>query len=388
MSRDRAGRFTDSLLARMRHSGLWIYASGLVFLGFVLVPAFTDGLGLATKARLIGICLVIAVAYVGTTMAEGWSLRGRWLWIGFVVGSICLLLPDVGWPAVYFVFYVTIAQAALLPFRQARIAIAATGLVVSLGSISQTDWLGTMLGLAAIVSAYAMLFGIEEGANLRKLQALEQRNAGLAVAVERERIGRDLHDILGHSLTAVAVKSQLALRLIEQDPAAAAEQVAEVETIARQALSDVRATASGMREVSAAAEMASAQSVLLAAGVEPHVPSAAPLLGPELNELFGFAIREGVTNVVRHADAQTCRIELSETAVRIIDDGHGAPSRRGNGLTGLAERAKESGAFLDVRPGTHGVGTVLEVTSQRSNYSTPQDQSEPVATQDSVQEAR
>lgn len=363
MSRETANRFTDGLFARMRHRGLLIYASGLTFLGFVLVPAFGPGVSSATTARLIGLCLIIAVAYVGTTAAEGWSLRARWGWIGFIVGSICLLLPDVGWSAVYFVFYVTIAQAALLPFRQARIAIAVTGLLVSLGSVLQPDWLGTMLGLASIVSAYAMLFGIEEGRNLRKVQALEQRNSVLAVAVERERIGRDLHDILGHSLTAVAVKSQLARRLVEKDPAAAIEQIGEVETIARQALTDVRATASGMREVSAASELASAQSVLRAAGIEPDVSSAAPLLGPELNELFGFAIREAVTNVVRHADARTCRIELSESRVRIIDDGQGAQGRRGNGLIGLGERARESGASLILETGAGGLGTVVEVRS-------------------------
>lgn len=358
-----AGRRADGLLGRARVGGFWVYAAGLMFLGFVLVPAVTEDLTLVTRARLIGICGVVAIAYVGTAIAQSWSLRARWAWIGFIAGSICLLFPDIGWDAVYFVFYVTIAQAALLPFRQAQIAIGATGLVVSLGSILQSDWLGVMLGLAAIVSAYGMLFGIEAGRNQLKVHSLEKRNAALAMAVERERIGRDLHDILGHSLTAVAVKSQLARRLIEQDPQAAAQQIAEVETIARQALTDVRATASGMREVSAASEMASAQSVLLAAGVEPDVPSAAPLLGPELNELFGFAIREGVTNVVRHAEARTCRIELSETAVRIIDDGRGAQGRRGNGLTGLAERAEECGAILDVRAGAGGAGTVVEVGS-------------------------
>lgn len=225
---------------------------------------------------------------------------------------------------------VVVAQAALLlPFRQAQIAIALTGLAVWLGSIWQSDWLGIMPGLAAIVSAYGMLFGIETGRNQLKVHSLEKRNAALAMAIERDRIGRDLHDILGHSLTAVAVKSQLARRLVAQDPVAASEQISEVESIARQALTDVRATASGMREVSAASELASAQSVLLAAGVEPDVPSAAPLLGPRLNGLFGFAIREGVTNVVRHAEARACLIELSETAVRIIDDGRGPwPTRQ------------------------------------------------------------
>ena len=119
---------------------------------------------------------------------------------------------------------------------------------------------------------------MEAGAAQGRLQRAEQRVDTLSVAAERERIGRDLHDILGHSLTAISIKAGLAARLVDLDPAAAKAQIAEIEQVSRQALADVRATASGMREVRLATEIASARSVLLAAGIESRMPSALPPL--------------------------------------------------------------------------------------------------------------
>jgi two-component system sensor histidine kinase DesK len=174
----------------------------------------------------------------------------------------------------------------------------------------------------------------------------------LAVAAERERIGRDLHDILGHSLTAISIKSGLAARLAETDPAAARAQMAEVEQIARVALSDVRATASGLREVRLATELASARSVLLAAGVESVAPSAVPALSVSDSELLGYAVREAVTNVVRHAEATRVVITIENRSVAICDDGIGMPAGRtsGSGLNGLRRRFADAGGVLSISP--------------------------------------
>ena len=123
--------------------------------------------------------------------------------------------------------------------------------------------------------------GMEAGRIGARLNRAEQRVSTLAVAAERERIGRDLHDILGHSLTAISIKSGLARKLLETDPAAARSQMAEVEEVARQALADVRATASAIREVRVATEVASARSVLLAGGIEARLPTAIERLPDE-----------------------------------------------------------------------------------------------------------
>jgi two-component system sensor histidine kinase DesK len=143
---------------------------------------------------------------------------------------------------------------------------------------------------------------------------------------------------------------------VSSDPTGARSQMAEVEGIARQALADVRATASGIREVRAATELASARSVLLAAGVEARVPSAVPPLPEGVNELFGYVIREAVTNVVRHSEASLCNIDVGEHQVSVADDGVGFSrdaAAGGTGLRGLAARVEASGGRLgvDTSPG-------------------------------------
>lgn len=169
------------------------------------------------------------------------------------------------------------------------------------------------------------------------------------MAAERERIGRDLHDILGHSLTSATVSAQLAQRLLDADPAAAREQLAHIESTLRQSLADVRATASGMQTVRAATEIASARSVLAAVGVDATVPTALPALDDARAELFGYVIREAVTNIVRHAAAENVRITVTEDTVSIADNGVGIPPGTARtGLRGLEQRVAEAGGALTV----------------------------------------
>ena len=151
---------------------------------------------------------------------------------------------------------------------------------------------------------------------------------------------------------------------MSSDPPGAQAQMAEVEGIARQALADVRATASGIREVRVATELASARSVLLAAGVEARVPSAVPQLPEGVNELFGYVIREAVTNVVRHSEASQCTIDVGEHHVSVADDGVGFSrdaAAGGTGLRGLAARVEAAGGRLEVDT-SPGSGTRVTAT--------------------------
>ncbi len=187
----------------------------------------------------------------------------------------------------------------------------------------------------------------------RELRATREALAVAAVAAERERIGRDLHDILGHSLTAIAVKAGLARRLVGRDDPAAATEIGEVERLAREALADVRATASGYRDVSLAAELAVAGSVLRAGGIAATLPGSVDDVDPRYRELFGYVVREAVTNVVRHAHASTCTITAGPDRVTVEDNGTGSasPSRpAGHGLSGLADRVRTAGGTLTAGP--------------------------------------
>ncbi len=196
--------------------------------------------------------------------------------------------------------------------------------------------------------------------NLELREAREQV-ARLATESERLRIARDLHDLLGHSLTTIAVKAELAQRMVDRDPARAADEMSEVAGLARQGLADVRAAVTGYREVSLATELANAREVLAAAGISAEIPHAVDAVPGELRELFGWVVREGVTNVVRHSRAQRVRINLEPRAIEIVNDGVAAEmpanwragqngerqAGSGHGLTGLAERAAVLGARVE-----------------------------------------
>ena len=181
----------------------------------------------------------------------------------------------------------------------------------------------------------------------RNAQLVAARNeiTRLALADQRNQFARDLHDILGHSLTVVAVKAELAGRLASLDPRRAETEIADVERIARQALADVRAAAAGYREITLAGELASAQTALAAAGIEADLPDQEIGQIPRLQqELFGWAVREGVTNVVRHSGASRCRIRVSPSEVEISDDGCGPPAPAGASLDGGGHAGEDSPA--------------------------------------------
>jgi two-component system sensor histidine kinase DesK len=189
----------------------------------------------------------------------------------------------------------------------------------------------------------------------------------LAITEERTRVARDLHDVLGHSLTVISVKAELASRLAEVDAARAGQEIGDVHRLARDALAEVRATVAGYREGSLAAELAGARSALTAAGIEPDLPSGADEVTGARRPLFGWALREGVTNVVRHSGATLCRVTLTSKSIEIADDGVGPVADDGlkvggHGLVGLGERVSAAGAKLSVGRSPEG-GFLLKVSA-------------------------
>jgi two-component system sensor histidine kinase DesK len=166
---------------------------------------------------------------------------------------------------------------------------------------------------------------------------------------ERTRIARDLHDLLGHSLTTITVKAGLARRLTERgEHGRAAAEIGEVESLARRTLGDVRAAVAGHREVTLAGELATAREVLRAAGITAELPASVDIVDPARSELFGWVVREAITNVVRHARATRCTVGLGPSWVQIDDDGRGGVTADGNGMTGLRERVAAVGGTVRV----------------------------------------
>jgi two-component system, NarL family, sensor histidine kinase DesK len=342
---------------RLKGANRWRLFSGiwLVYLLPGFATAWTEHTGADRWLRLI---LLAAFCYVYVDpIARALTGQTRWLrWAApTALAGLCLaLLALVGPDALGTVVYVSVSVIVLWPFR-IGLPVAAVGtLLVGLSSTIVPGWSGedtwAVAGSVALGSLAA--FGFQ--ALIRRtweLRAAQQEVSRLAAERERMRIARDLHDLLGHSLTAASVKAQLAGRLVGRDDTRAAAEIGDVERLTRQVLADVRAAVAGYREVSLAVELATAREVLGAAGIAADLPGAVDEVPAGRRELFGWVVREGVTNVVRHARASRVTIRVTPDTVEVVDDGPGREARApGSGLAGLAERAAAAGGHLDAGP--------------------------------------
>jgi len=195
------------------------------------------------------------------------------------------------------------------------------------------------------------------GAAVRELHAARRELARLAVIEERLRLSRDLHDLLGHSLSIITLKSELAGSLVGEDPERCTQELAEIERVSRQMLREVRKTVAGYRQPTLVNELDGARQLFEAAGVECVVEQTNGNLSPSLETVLAWTVREGVTNVIRHSYARHCRIVLKEeqgmVCAEVTNDGerqahlHEGHMRRGNGLSGLRERVAELGGMLE-----------------------------------------
>jgi two-component system sensor histidine kinase DesK len=193
----------------------------------------------------------------------------------------------------------------------------------------------------------------------RELERTRGELARLAVADERLRFARDLHDLLGHSLSVIALKSELAGRLVESDPARAARELADVQAVTREALTEVREAVHGYRRLELGEAIDGARVALAAAGIELRLADAHPALPSDVDTVLAWAVREGTTNVIRHSGARSCAIRIhaenGTAAVEIEDDGRtaAATTENGSGLLGLRERAQRLRGTVEAgaRPG-------------------------------------
>jgi len=338
-----------------------LYSSAfLVFLAFPVVMLFADGLTPKEGWELAGI-VAFATCFlrvVWRSVPVPYSNQTPYALVALLLIGAALIVPlGFGW-LVAFAFY---ANAVLLVSLDRRWWLptlgTVTGLYVVVGLVLNRN-LGAVLGVAVQVVAIG---GLQIAFSRQILDTVALRRARaelarLAVAEERLRISRDLHDVLGQRLAAVALKSELAVRLLRADPDRAEAEMTEVTKVAREALDDVRATVAGYRDVSLATEMHTAVALLTAASVEVTASGVPVALAPAVEEAAAWVVREAATNVVRHAHAQRCRIvvgrERGGVVVSVADDGvaSGSVVSPGNGLSGLAERLSAVDGSLTVGP--------------------------------------
>jgi two-component system sensor histidine kinase DesK len=316
---------------------------------------------------------LLVVAFAGVYLAAlpmGWTRKdSRVFWWLYATGY-ALLVAEAFFArddALVFGVYLAVLTVATrrrfaLPVIAAMALAAAVLPRVVPGWSGEIGW-GNALSILLVSLAMYGFFRIVQ-ANIA-LAAARAEVARLAAENERSRIARDLHDLLGHSLTTITVKAGLARRLAEHgDADRAFAEISEVEKLARRTLGDVRAAVSAHRDVTLTGELATAREVLRAAGIIGELPASVAETEPALSELFGWVIREAITNVVRHSRANHVRISLGPRFVEVFDDGRGGVLGAGNGLRGLRERVEAFGGSLTVSSGFSGFRLRAEVPEQ------------------------
>jgi two-component system sensor histidine kinase DesK len=338
---------------------IWVWVG--VWLFYLAQPAIAAWRLPVLWHRVVALAalVVFAVIFMGGFILAREQLRaGRTLdrprAVGLLVASAAVLVPVIallGSGGLALFVYLGVTAVYLLPGRAGPLVV--LGLILSTLILQHTvpGWHpDPNVPFSIFIGSLAMWGVMRLVQRNSELAAAREEITRLAVEDERNRFARDLHDILGHSLTVVAVKAELAGRLVRLDPDRAEGEIAEVEGLARQALADVRSAVAGYRDVTLASELANARSALGAAGIDADLPVAIDEVPAARRELFGWVVREGVTNVLRHSGASRCRVRIGPSIVEITDDGAGTtpdPSI-GHGLRGLRERAEAVGGSLSV----------------------------------------
>lgn len=317
-------------LVQVVQSRQWLAAAGLIgFIGLYLttvVVAFARQAAEPSRGDQLLLALTAAV--------------GAGLMIAYAGG-------ETGWWGIS--IYLTAAGAAIYrPPKGVFWIVGVVAFLVALGIVDGRSGTDIAENAFSLLLAGAVVLLMRQAMRLiRELRRTRGELARSAVEQERLRFARDLHDLLGHSLSLIVVKAELTRRLAQRDPAAAAQEAGEIEAIGRQALAEVRQTVSGYRTLSFAGELDRAKEALADAGIEAVVRTDGPPLPSTLDDAFAWVVREGTTNVIRHSGASSCVIARTGTKLEIRDDGKGAAGKvRGNGLRGLEERMAGVGGYL------------------------------------------
>ena len=341
----------------------WAPLLWMVYVGFFFVQPVAEHVSRKIWALDILGVAVFMLLYLGLFLLEGTN--------GFVniVGMLLLgmlYLPINSGACTFFIFAAAFVPFAVQTQFKAFLCLAGIVVIATLEGwlLHHEAWTFIYTSIFPLLVGGSNIFFAERNRMNRKLRTANEEIEQLAKVAERERIARDLHDVLGHTLSVITLKSELAGKLIERDPQRARKEMGEVEQISRQALSDVRDAIRGYRSQGLVAELAYAKATLETAGLTVQCDAATTVTLPAVQEsVLSLAVREAVTNVVRHAQAHTCRMRLEQQngscRLEIQDDGLGSSNIEGNGLRGMRERVEMLGGTLDR---STEAGTKLTIT--------------------------
>lgn len=363
------------LLVKMLWIGVW-----LIFLSSPVEDLVNGGHTTgATLAGALGLTVFVGVylTLVFRNMGRPFGPRVV-LTLGGILGVLAPVLAyTLGGAWLGLFVYLSVAWGATLPLRVAYWAIPASAVTMYLIGLHSDEGEARGLVVLVLLIGFAMT-GVGQlvrtTIELRKARATV---AQLAANEERLRLARDLHDLLGHSLSLITLKSELAGRMLPGHPDKAAQQVADIEQVSRQALVDVREAVTGYRRPRLGVELAGTQVALTAAGVVAEIRAEPDLTGvpEEAEAALAWALREAVTNIVRHSGADKCLVQLAHCQTLdgpvlelcVEDNGSGGSGNGpGNGLTGLTERLQKTGGTLEAGRIKHGFRLVARVPTATS----------------------
>ncbi|KRC64225.1 hypothetical protein ASE12_05260 [Aeromicrobium sp. Root236] len=349
---------------RLLGAGIWLF-----FLGNPLGALFRNDNQLERYGGLIALVVFVPVYLYGLGQIPRFHIEQRyvvaWTYISVLLACFAVTVPGAGDQSMTCLVFIAALAVAILPKWQALAVVVILFGAITAAGFAVEGWSAHGNNFAVLLAAAAVWSFRLAWQRQAKLMAAEQDLSELAVQEERARIARDLHDILGHSLTVISVKAELAERLFDDDPVRARAELEDLQRLSRDALADVRSTAQGIRGISLPGEIASARMALESAGIEPLLPTVADEVPSRWRELFAWTLREGVTNVIRHSQASRCEVELDAERIRVTDDGR-APcpdDGSGNGLEGLRQRARLAGATVTTStgPGERGFSLTVSV---------------------------
>jgi two-component system, NarL family, sensor histidine kinase DesK len=357
---------------------IWLAYSGFLFIDPILEPsprrwlctlaAFTIFLGIFTAyvrstdiSRSTRYCLIAATFLLGLVTFP-WNAGASTFFV---------------YAAAFLPFVIKSPRRVLVLFVLESAAILGEGYLFNThGNVFYIGWPNVFIAifLVFLIGGGNILFAEQKRAD-NKLRMANEEIEQLAAVAERERIARDLHDVLGHTLSVIVLKAELAGRLIERDPQRAAQEIADVEKTARTALTDVREAIGGYRSQGLPAEMELARNTLQSAGIALACESALPQLHATEETVLCLAVREAVTNIVRHAKATHCRMRFATSpdgyhSLLISDDGARPDLQEGNGLRGMRERIQSLGGRLSITTDP-GVSLLIELPQTNSRLQAP-----------------
>ena len=320
-----------------------------VWIAFILFPLVNAATSKAPVGQKVAVILATVLFMTGYLLLVAWHRTAGdrravpTLVVMILLATFLTLVQDPGWG---FLFIYCSACCGLL--QGSRVGFAGVAVCTVLAAVVPAlsgGGSGDSIGYGTSAAGIGLLMLLIRDLRLRndELSAARAELAEVAVSKERERFARDLHDLLGHSLSVIALKAELAKRLAPVDGERAAAEVADIETVARQALAEVREAVGGYRRPTLEVELEGARVALEAAGIEAEVEPCATALAEDVEAVLGWAVREGATNVIRHSAARHCRVRLHADArhagLEVVDDGRGVgPDNGGSGLAGLRDR--------------------------------------------------